>query len=202
MKYQLQPEQPEFNANGLTIKAGWALIYNVDSITSEYKNATYEFLPVGVGLPASSFLDAPKNVDDEHAIIRNGKKWVYPFDYRGKKIYSTETGIEAVMNEIGDIPNNYTLLAPSSEFDSWDGEKWVLDTAKQHQYYVNEAAAQKNELVREATTKISYLQDAIDAEIATDEEMAALAAWRKYRVLLNRIDVEKAPGIEWPVKPE
>jgi hypothetical protein len=38
--------------------------------------------------------------------------------------------------------------------------------------------------------------------MATDEEKARLEAWEKYSVLLMRIDPEKAPGIDWPPKPE
>lgn len=200
MKYKLQPETAVLDENGLTTKAGWAVIYNVDS-KGEYSGATHQYLPLGVGVPANSYLDAPKPVDDEHAIIRDGDKWVYPADHRGKKIYSTETGAESTVTEIGDIPNDYTLLKPSSEFDCWDGEKWVLDENKQHQHYIAVATAQKKQLLSEATAQIDYLQDAIDTDIATDEEKALYTAWKKYRALLNRIDVDAAPAITWPEKP-
>ncbi|EFE1381709.1 TPA: tail fiber assembly protein [Escherichia coli] len=38
-------------------------------------------------------------------------------------------------------------------------------------------------------------------DIATEEEKALLAAWKKYRVLLNRVDTSVAPDIEWPAIP-
>ncbi|MBW8510755.1 tail fiber assembly protein, partial [Escherichia coli] len=44
-------------------------------------------------------------------------------------------------------------------------------------------------------------QDAFDAEIATAEETAALSEWKKYRVLLMRVDTSKAPDILWPPQP-
>jgi len=94
------------------------------------------------------------------------------------------------------------LLKPASEFDSWDGEQWVLDTEKQHQYDINVATSQKKQLLSDVNEQISYLQDAIDADIATDAEKSLFAALKKYRVLLNRIDVNQAPNIEWPIKPE
>lgn len=200
MKYKLQPELAILDADGLTIKSGWAVIHNTDSVTGEYLCATYQYLPIGVGVPANSYLDAPKKVKDGKAIIRDGDKWTYPADHRGKKIYSIENGTESTVTEIGDIPNDYTLLKPSSEFDSWDGEKWVLDENKQHQHYVAVAAAQKKQLLSEATTQIDYLQDAIDTDIATDEEKALYSAWKRYRVLLNRIDVDTAPEVDWPEK--
>ena len=201
MKYELQPASAVLDKNGLTISAGWAIIYNVDA-KGEFSQATYQYLPVGVGLPANAYLEAPKNVQENQAIIHNGQQWTYPKDLRGTKIYSTETGAETTMEDVGDIPEGYTTLKPGSEFDSWDGKKWQLDVNKQHQYEVNQASTKKNQLIAEATSQISYLQDAIDADIATDAEKSLFAALKKYRVLLNRIDVNQAPDIEWPIKSE
>lgn len=199
MKYQLQPEMAILDNNGLTTRAGWAVIFNVD-FKGEYSGATYQYLHVGVGLPANSYLDAPKSVDDEHAIVRVGDNWTYPVDHRGKKMYSTETGAESTVTEIGDIPTDHTLLKPNSEFDSWSGGVWILDENKQHQHYVAIATLQKKQLLSEANAQIDYLQDAIDTDIATDEEKALYSAWKRYRVLLNRIDVDTAPEVDWPEK--
>lgn len=41
----------------------------------------------------------------------------------------------------------------------------------------------------------------IDLEIATEEEISLLEAWKKYRVLLNRVDTSTAQDIEWPALP-
>ncbi|HAL1866654.1 TPA: tail fiber assembly protein [Escherichia coli] len=38
-------------------------------------------------------------------------------------------------------------------------------------------------------------------EIATEGETSLLEAWKKYRVLLNRVDTSIAPDIEWPASP-
>lgn len=46
------------------------------------------------------------------------------------------------------------------------------------------------------------LQDAVDLNIATEAERQQLTAWKKYRVLLNRVDTSKAPDIEWPKAPD
>jgi len=53
----------------------------------------------------------------------------------------------------------------------------------------------------EASRIIAPLQDAVDISIATDEEIARLSEWKRYRVELSRIDVTKAPDISWPEKP-
>ncbi len=200
MKYKLQPASAVLDKNGLTISAGWAIIYNVDA-KGEFSQATYQYLPVGVGLPANAYLEAPKNVQENQAIIHNGQQWTYPKDLRGTKVYSTRTGAEKIMQEVGDIPEGYTTLKPGSEFDKWDGKKWQLDKNKQHQSQVNQAKTQKNQLIADATSQISYLQDAVDSQIASEQEIQLLAEWKKNRVLLNRIDVQQAPNIDWPNMP-
>ncbi|EFH7952235.1 TPA: tail fiber assembly protein [Escherichia coli] len=45
------------------------------------------------------------------------------------------------------------------------------------------------------------LQDAADLEIVIEEETSLREAWKKYRVLLNRVDTSVAPDIEWPTSP-
>ncbi|POT56837.1 phage tail protein [Citrobacter amalonaticus] len=67
---------------------------------------------------------------------------------------------------------------------------------------IAKAEDQKQRLLTEAATAIAPLQDAVDLGMATDEEKAHWLAWKKYRVLLNRVDTSKAPDIDWPVKPE
>ena len=201
MKYKLQPTSAVLDKNGLTISAGWAIIYNVDA-KGEFSQATYQYLPVGVGLPANAYLEAPKNVHDNQAIIHNGQQWTYPKDLRGTKVYSTRTGAEKIMQEVGDIPEGYTTLKPGSEFDKWDGKKWQLDKNKKHQSQVNQATTQKNQLIAEATSQINYLQDAVDSQIASEQEIQLLAEWKKYRVLVNRIEEQQAPNIDWPKQPK
>ncbi|TKU60324.1 tail fiber assembly protein, partial [Citrobacter sp. wls715] len=62
-----------------------------------------------------------------------------------------------------------------------------------------ERAEQKRQTLKSvADTEISWRQDAVDAEIATEEETAALSEWKKYRVRLMRVDTSKAPDIKWP----
>ena len=201
MKYQLQPESAVLDNSGLTISAGWVVVYNVDA-KGEFLQATYQYLPIGVGLPANAYLEAPQSVKDNQAIIHDGQQWTYPKDLRGTKIYSIETGGETILQEVGEIPDGFTELKPTSEFDSWDGKKWQFDKNKQHQYEVNQASIKKNQLLSEAASQLSYLQDAIDSQIASEQETQLFVEWKKYRVLVNRIDIEQAPNIEWPNQPK
>nr|WP_318381264.1 tail fiber assembly protein [uncultured Enterobacter sp.] len=63
---------------------------------------------------------------------------------------------------------------------------------------IEAAAEQKSQLRIMAADEISWRQDAVDADIATDDETAALAEWKKYRVLLMRVDTAKPV---WPTPP-
>ncbi|MBR7704595.1 tail fiber assembly protein [Salmonella enterica] len=65
-----------------------------------------------------------------------------------------------------------------------------------------QADQKKQSLMQEANTMISTLQDAADFTMATAEETAALTEWKKYRVLLMRVDTSKVPEIKWPEPPE
>ncbi|MFX4313023.1 tail fiber assembly protein [Enterobacter sp. 63] len=67
---------------------------------------------------------------------------------------------------------------------------------------VVQAEDRRTALMEVANASITPLQDAADLDIATDEEMESLKAWKKYRVLLSRVDTSKVPDIEWPDKPE
>ncbi|MDR9947270.1 tail fiber assembly protein [Enterobacter sichuanensis] len=60
----------------------------------------------------------------------------------------------------------------------------------------------KRQLLSEAAEKIAILQDAVDLNLATEDEKNQLIEWKKMRVLLARIKTGDAPNIEWPSKPE
>lgn len=66
---------------------------------------------------------------------------------------------------------------------------------------VEQAEAEKQRLSSEATEAIAPLQDAVDLDMATPEEEELLKTWKKYRVLLSRVDTTLAQDIVWPVKP-
>ncbi|MBA7864447.1 tail fiber assembly protein [Enterobacter hormaechei] len=64
--------------------------------------------------------------------------------------------------------------------------------------YAAEAQRNKLELLTQANNVIATLQDAVDLNMATDEETANLLEWKKYRVLLSRVDINTPV---WPRLP-
>ncbi|WFQ79433.1 tail fiber assembly protein [Xenorhabdus sp. SF857] len=64
--------------------------------------------------------------------------------------------------------------------------------------------AEQEKLYRlsQAAKSIAPLQYAVDLQMETDSERAALTEWKRYCVLLNRVDCSTAPNIDWPKAPE
>lgn len=84
-----------------------------------------------------------------------------------------------------------------------DGQPVLQDKPLPSQAELVSVAEQKKNALRAASdAEISWRQDAVDAWMATDEEATALTGWKKYRVLLMRVDASKAPDIEWPPLPD
>ncbi|EPR6388079.1 tail fiber assembly protein [Providencia stuartii] len=203
-KYNLEITQGKIGQDGYVSQTGWVKTYCINEATREYVGATMEHITIGGGLPAGAYLDVPQLPEkDDIAIVRSedGKSWLHVTDHRGKTAYNTETRQPVEVDFIGDLPDTLTLLEPKTEFDKWNGKKWVTDTEAQKAALVAEADNEKAQRLNEANDTITYLQEAVDVGLATETETAALQEWKKYRVLLNRVDTSLAPDIEWPEKP-
>lgn len=64
--------------------------------------------------------------------------------------------------------------------------------------YQNQAI--KNSLIGEANEKIAVLQDAIDLDLQKPGEEEQLKQWKKYRILLTRVDTSDINAV-FPEKP-
>ncbi|WP_241608978.1 tail fiber assembly protein [Rosenbergiella australiborealis] len=67
---------------------------------------------------------------------------------------------------------------------------------------IKQAEVQKSNLMKIANNVITPLVDAVDLDIATADERISLLAWKKYRVMVNRIQPNSAPNIIWPDVPK
>lgn len=79
---------------------------------------------------------------------------------------------------------------------------WVDLPPLTHEQLVERAESEKRRLKIAADSEIDWRQDAVDGVYAEADEVTELAVWKKYRVLLMRIDTSKAPDITWPIAPE
>ena len=81
---------------------------------------------------------------------------------------------------------------------------WLFDgkvLTQKPKDYVAEAQRRKTGLLNEAALHIEPLQDAIDLGMATEDEDSLLTKWKRYRLLINRVDIASAPDINWPEQP-
>ena len=107
-------------------------------------------------------------------------------------------GVEAV-----NIPDELLICAGYSyakgKFTAPEPTEEELASQQEEQKAANSSL--KDSLMAEATQTISILQDAVDLDMATDEESTSLPLWKKYRVLLSRIDASTPEEIKWPQRP-
>ncbi|WGO84544.1 tail fiber assembly protein [Arsenophonus apicola] len=178
--------------------------YNYMSETHEllgpcdaYTDETHDILP---------FHTEKKPLDKKvgFAIVFNeqNQEWEYQEDHRGLVLFDTKSGQSVTLEKLGKVPEYLTPLAPKSEFDVWDGEKWVKDVDAENSAKRQRLEDIKQQKLYDATREIAPLQDAIDLDMATEEEKKRLIAWKKYRVLVNRIDTSTEDNIVWPEKPD
>ena len=106
------------------------------------------------------------------------------------------------------VADEFTISQPRPDkYYSWDitSKTWAMTDAAVAQKsadLIAEAELRRTTSLSAAGTAISPLQDAVELDMATDEEKSRYDAWRKYRVLLMRVDTSLAPDINWPEPPK
>lgn len=204
MKYSTEIQKAEFDESGLAIKAGWAQVYLCDSMTREYVRASLDNVPLGGSVVADAYLDKPElPTKSDIAIVRSSdeKSWLHIADHRGKTAYNTSNRQQVVINFIGDLPVELTLLEPKTEFDAWNGKAWVTDTDAQKVVLIAQAEQEKAQRLTEAEQSIIMLERKVRLGMATDEEVELLKQWEIYSVKVENTDTSLAPDIGWPQKP-
>lgn len=126
------------------------------------------------------------------------------YDSELKSAYdATNSWPEDAIEVSDDTFQTYISAAPEGKVrGSINGEpKWVDVPPLTSDENLTAAANKKSILISEASAVIAPLQDAVDLEMATNSEKDSLVVWKKYRVLLNRVDISSAPEIDWPELP-
>ncbi|MCE9890752.1 tail fiber assembly protein [Kluyvera intermedia] len=187
-----------FDKNGNATETHIVTVSGFDSATGEFINTYDVRILAGTGIPRPSSLTQAPAADAGHAVCWDGAKWQQVIDLRGTTAYETATGDDVRIKTLGPLADGLTAVAPATPYDVWDGAKWVTDSAAAQEAAKAEAEFQRSLLLNTANAEITWRQDAVDVGEATEEETAALTAWKKYRVLLMRVDTA-APV--WPTPP-
>ncbi|ETS33465.1 phage tail protein [Photorhabdus temperata] len=103
-----------------------------------------------------------------------------------------------------DIFNKFSGIPPTGKILS-SGEDglpcWEDIPSPTKEELISIAEIQRKQFISLANKKITPLADAVELDIATDEEILSLKEWKKYRVMLNRVDTSKTPEVDWPITP-
>ena len=190
-----------FDSNLIATQAGTVQVFHFDMSSREFIGTEEVYIHVGVGLPAFSCMEEPPVQSEYQVAVRSedNSSWTVTEDYRGVTVYDLQTLASHVITEPGPIPDTVTTSAPSTPYDKWDGSAWVTDADAQHAADIAAADLQKKQMITQGSAEISILLDAVNLNMATDEEKFRLTALQAYRVQLNRVDTSLAPDIFWPV---
>jgi len=171
-----------------------------------YFDNTHEMRPYTHKLEANDGTLAPDNAlrispefkESFHPCEKDGG-WYLVEDYRDKIVYNIKTKESVKVDYLGPIRTGFTLLKPF-QFSKWDEDKWVLDENEKTAFKIKQNKIFKNSLLNDANQNISMFQDAIDLGMSEKGDDEKLKLWKKYRILLNRIDASDI-NVIFPEKP-
>lgn len=167
--------------------------------TNELKPYTHQLDANNDTLPPDNALRiAPKFECGYWPCEQNGR-WILVEDNREKTAYNLETKEAVTIDYIGKIKDGFTLLEPFA-YSKWDDEKWVLNEDEKNTHIIKQNKAKQHSLINEANDKIAVLQDTIDLGMQENDEEAKLKQWKKYRIMLTRINTSNI-DIVFPEKP-
>lgn len=179
------------------------LVYGFNYETREFIGEYVAHIAPNTGLPGNSTVIEPPQVGENQVAVYNieSESWDIIDDFRGHNIWHKITKKQILVDVIGEIPEKYTHIKPGSDFDVWDGEKWVKDIAAETRFRLKGEEQHKELLMSFAESRIALLSRAVDKGIATNAEIEILDKWEIYTVLLNRVDVSQNPVV-YPETPE
>ncbi|MBC2659823.1 tail fiber assembly protein [Pseudomonas sp. MSSRFD41] len=99
-------------------------------------------------------------------------------------------------------PENPSKIFPDPEIEFYS-ESIPDDPVPSPEQTLSIALEKRDSLLAYAALRIAPLQDAVDLDSATDEEVTRLKAWKQYRVVVNRVSSQEGwPGlVDWPSPP-
>ncbi|WP_410752250.1 tail fiber assembly protein [Citrobacter youngae] len=103
---------------------------------------------------------------------------------------------------IGEIRSGYTTVAPSTQYDKWDGSKWVTDADAQRNAAIADAEKLRSQLLASADkVMLDWRTELMLGEIS-DANKAKLSAWMAYKNEVKAVDVTTDPEhVNWPALP-
>ena len=152
--------------------------------------------------PPQSAPDAPPAVPEGKLARRllDNSGWELVADTLG--VWYDATGSQVRIDSLDTDVSSLTREAPPDNTSIRVDGAWVPDPAKVAAAAKVSADAAVAAGLAEAARQIAVLQDAVDIGMATDAEAALYTDWRRYRVLLSRVQSDPAyPNVVLPKQP-
>ncbi len=191
----------EFDENGFATSSGSMAVHRICDTTREWLGRHDEYMSIGTGLARGSYLKGPEQpAADGFVWCRNvdDSGWWQVEDLRGKLAYDKATRAATEITDLGSLPDTHTMLAPSSPYDHWNGQAWVLDEAAEQQAKKEAAQTEQAKRIALANQQIAIIKPAVDGGYAKPEHTKLLADWQRYRYELTL--APEQPG--WPDNPQ
>lgn len=191
-----------FDDTGLATTPGLVRVFYFHSESKEFCGWSDEYIHEGVSIPGNSTLIDPGEEVFGKVALFEKDSWVNYDDHRGDIVYSTVDGTQMVVDYVGEIRKEHTLVSPSTPYDKWNGSKWVTDVNAKRDAEVIHATNHQKFLLDEANTKTSDWKIELTLGIISDDDKTKLIEWMKYIKTVKNIDVSSAPDIDWPQPPK
>lgn len=180
-------------------------IYNYDSKSGEYIcESTADESPLEPSvylIPAHATVEVPPQAGTGQVARYKDNGWHVVDDVRGDWFQYDGTHVD--VTDLDADVSGMTRIAPPDAVSVYNGSEWVRDAVKASATARAAADAEVAAGIAETARQIAVLQDAADLGIATDAEAQAYTEWRRYRVLLIRVQSDPAyPNVVLPEQPE
>ena len=156
-----------------------------------------------LSVPAQAAPDAPPEIPPGMLARRlpDDSGWELLTDTRG--VWYDANGAQVRIDSLDADVSALTRNAPPDRTSMLVNGAWVPDPVKVAAAGKAKADADVAAGMAEAARQIAVLQDAVDLGISTVAETTAHTDWRRYRVLLSRLQADPAyPNVTFPVQPE
>lgn len=136
-----------------------------------------------------------------YALIKDGKV-INTIEWEGPEVSPMEFGAGITYEEIPDSAGHCPAIGWLFKNGLYiEPELTAEEIDEIRKFKISQNISLKASFMDEATQIISVLQDAVDLEIANDEESTKLPLLKKYRVLLSRVNANTDQDVAWPAKP-
>ncbi len=154
-------------------------IYNLLAGTNEFIGEGDAYIPPHTGLPANSTDIAPPDIPAGFVAVFNSDEasWHLVEDHRGKTVYDVASGDALFISELGPLPEKMLPVVAGRGVSEVERHSTGKDTEAEKLPDPG-GRRNKNSLMQVASEHIAPLQDAVDLEIATEEENSLLEARR------------------------